>query len=69
MLIDSNAMKIITYDILSVNIILAIWHFTLIQPNLNFFIRNKYFNVSINNKDIVTFTTMVYSFYVLRKYN
>ena len=69
MLVDSNAMKIIAFDILSVNVLLGIMLHMQLQPNLNFFIKTKYFNFTINCKDFVAITTFGYSFYILRKYS
>lgn len=68
MLVDSNAMKIIAFNILSVNMLLGLMLHIQTKPNLNFFIKTKYFNFSINCKDFVAITTFGYSFYILRKY-
>ena len=69
MLVDSNSIKIIAFDILSVNVLLGIMLHMQLQPDLNFFIKTKYFNFSICCKNFVAITTFGYSFYVLRKYS
>lgn len=68
MLTDTNFMKNVTYDLISFNLLLALWLHVQQKQEVNFFIKTKFFSMSISLQNIYTLSTFGYGFYLLSKY-